>query len=365
MLVWLPFLLRLENFLGIPLRNNGLQTVVSNYDGPLYIVVAKTLYSPSTIKENFSFPLPIEYYSAHFPLFPLLIRLVSNFMYAPYAMLLITIISAFLAHYFFFKLAHLYLDEKKSLILTTIFSIFPARWLIVRSVGSPEPLFVAFILASVYYFKNKKYLLSGIFGAGSQLTKSPGILLFVAFLIVWGIELLQKLSTVNQNFKYKLSLKVLPIFLIPGALLSVFYLYKVTFGDFAVYFKSGDNIHLFFPPFQIFNYASPWVGTFWLEEIIFIYAFCLLGVIYLIKERDLVLGTFAAVFLSSLIFVSHRDLIRYALPVVPFILISFRKFLISKEFRIVLLFLIVPIYLFSLGFISQNVMPIPNWSPLL
>jgi len=325
LLVWLPFILKIDNVLGIPLAKNGLQTIVSNYDGPLYMVVAKSFYSPQIIKESFAFPLPVEYYAAHFPLFPLL----------------------------------------QSLILVAIFAVFPARWLIVRSVGSPEPLFVAAIIASLYYFKNKKYLLAGVFGALAQLTKSPGILLFGAYGVIWVFDLLHNLALINQRVKRKINLKLLPILLIPLALFSVFYFYKVTYGTFTAYFNSGDNIHLFFPPFQIFNYSAPWVGTFWLEEVILIYAAGLLASIYLIKDKDQTLATFATLFFTSLLFVSHRDLLRYALPLIPFMFIAFRNFMVSKEVRIVILFLLIPTYLFSLGFISQNVMPIADWSPFL
>ena len=42
---------------------------------------------------------------------------------------------------------------------------------------------------------------------------------------------------------------------------------------------------------------------------------------------------FTLTFFVSLLFVAHRDLLRYALPVVPFLLIAFREILIKKEFK--------------------------------
>ena len=145
----------------------------------------------------------------------------------------------------------------------------------------------------------------------------------------------------------------------------VFTIYAVRYGDFFTYFKSGDNIHLFFPPFQIFNYSAPWVGTFWLEEIIFIYAIGVLGIYKLYQEKMMMYFYFTLTFFVSLLFVAHRDLLRYALPIVPFLLIAFREILIKKEFKIVLAVIIIPIYLYSLAFISQNAMPIANWNPFL
>ncbi len=178
--IWLPFFARLRSFWGIPLPQAGMATIVSNYDGPIYLVIAKSLYNPEFIKWNFQFPLPLEYYAAHFPLFPFLIRVFSVFIGFPYAMLFVTIAASILATYFFYKFIRQYQNEANSLFLTLVFSLFPARWLIVKSVGSAEPLLIAGIIASIYYFQNKKYLLAGLWGVVAQLAKPPGILLFAA-----------------------------------------------------------------------------------------------------------------------------------------------------------------------------------------
>jgi len=346
--------------------------VVANYDGPLFLVVAKTFYNIERITQDFSFPLPSEYYAAHFPLFPILIKAFALIAGFPYSMLFVTVASSFLAIYFFQKFIKDYVTENNSLWMTFIFAIFPARWLVVRSVGSAEPLFVAGVLASVYYFKKEKYLLSGFWGVIAAITKSPGILLFLSFLLTILLPEFKKLATSPiknwlRSFNVK---KLLPIFLIPLSVFAVFILYKMKFGDFFAYFRSGDNIHLFFPPFQIFNYSATWVGTFWLEEIIFVYLFGILGIFRMLaKERLKKPGDsaiiFTILFFISTLFVSHRDLVRYSLPIVPFLLMAYSDVLVKKEFKIALVFLIIPIYLFSLTFISQNVMPIGNWSPFL
>ncbi|MEK7498223.1 MAG: hypothetical protein AAB656_04890 [Patescibacteria group bacterium] len=358
-LVWLPFFLRLSEFWNIPLPPQGMATIVANYDGPLYIVVAKTFYNIEAIKTNYQFPLPAEYYSSHFPLFPLLIRLFSYPLGFPYAMLFVTVTSSILCLYYFHKLTNSYW-------LTFVFSILPARFLVVRSIGSPEPLFLAAIIASVFYFTKKKYWLSGIFGAMAVATKSPGILLFVAyFLYLVGPKIKDLVTKKLTNVLASVEWKTFPIFLMPLSLLSVFVLYKFIFNDFFAYFHSGDNIHLLLLPFQIFNYSAPWVGTFWLEETIFIYLFGALGLISLIKQKQNLLACVYGVFFATIIFVSHRDLLRYSLPMLPFFYVAFSKYLETKEFKIVLTFLIIPIYLFSLAFISQNVMPISDWRPFL
>ena len=357
-LIWLPFFLRVKSFWSIPLPSeNGMATIVSNYDGPLFLAVAKSFYDRE-ILGTFSLSLPTEYYAAHFPLFPALIRIFSVVLGYPYAMLFVTLGSSFLALYFFFKLAKRYVTEEEAIFLTFVFSIIPARWLIVRSVGSAEPLFIAAIIASVYHFSKKNYLGAGIWGLLAQLTKSPGILLFAAYFAYLVLPNLKKITLPKLKI-------VSPLLLIPFSLLLVFGLFKISYGDFLAYFHSGDNIHLFFPPFQIFNYSAPWVGTFWLEEVIFVYLFGILGLLKLIAQKRFGLAWVYGVFFASTLFVSHRDLIRYSLPLVPFLLIAFSETLLKKEFRIALGLIAIPIYLFALSFISQNAMPIGNWAPFL
>ena len=366
-LIWIPFAMRLESFWNIPLPTSGMATIIQNYDGPHYIVVAKTFYNLEQIASQFSFPLPLEYYAAHFPLFPALVRL---FSFQPlgyiYSMLFVTVSTSLLTLYFFHKFISQYTNKENALWLTFVFAIFPARWLIVRSVGSPEPLFIASLIAAVYYFQNQKYLKSGIWGMVAQLTKSPGIILFAALLLSFLYTQFKKIAT--KPFSKWLGLinwKALPILLIPLSLLGLFVFYKYKFGDFFAYFNSGDNIHLFFPPFQIFNYSAPWVGTFWLEEVIFIYIIGAIGFVKLFNERQTTLYLFTGLFFLSTLFVSHRDLLRYSLPLVPFLVTAFRKTLIKREFKIAIAVVLIPIYLYSLVFISQNTMPISDWAPFL
>jgi Gpi18-like mannosyltransferase len=365
-LIWLPFFLRVPNFWSMPLPQNGMETIVANYDGPLYLVAAKTFYNKVQIKNNFQFPLPTEYYTAHFPLFPLLIRLSGFIINYPYAMLIVTLLSSILAIYFFQKLISEYVDRKDVVFLTFLFAIFPARWLIVRSTGSADPLFVSAIIASVYYFKNKKYWLAGLWGLVAQLTKSPGILLFISYvtylILPVAKEKIEITSKWLQNLNFR---KTYPILLIPLGILIVFTIYYFTQGNFWAYFHSGDNIHLFFPPFQIFNYSAPWVGTFWLEEIIFVYMIGAVGVYRLFAKKEYEIAVFSAVFFALTLFIAHRDLIRYSLPIIPFLYVAFSDVLVKKEFKVAVAVIIIPIYLFSLAFISQNVMPISNWAPFL
>lgn len=366
LLIWIPFFFRWENIWGIPLPKEGMASVVANYDGPLYIVVAKTLYDP-VLAKGFPFDMPAEYYAAHFPLYPVLIRLFSFVLGFPYSMLFVTLFSSVLALYFFQLLIEEFVEKKHILWLTFVFALFPARWLIVRSIGSPEPLFIGAIIASVYYFRKEQYLWAGLWGAVAQLTKSPGILLFIAYGLTIATIKIQELATTSSSkwLKNLHPFRYSPLFLIPFALLSVFYLYKLQLNDFWAYFNSGDNIHLFFPPFQVFNYSQPWVGTFWLEDIVFVYLFGAIGIATLVKQKERAIYWFTGILFTTLLFVSHRDILRYGLPIFPFLLVAFKNAVTTWEFKIGFLVILIPIYLYTLVFISQNTMPISNWTPLI
>lgn len=363
--VWLPFFLRLPSFLGIPLPQEGMATIMRNFDGPYYLVVAKTLYQPALITTQFSFPLPAVYYAAHYPLFPLLIRVLGNFLSFPQAMLSITVGSSILATVLFYHFLEELGFRREAFWLSTVFLLLPARWLVVRSIGSPEPLFLALIIGSFIFFRRRNYWAAGIFGALAQITKPPAVLIFAGF----GIYLLWKawkesnknLSKTLTNFEWK----AYPLLLIPGALLTLFYFYGQVYGDFLAYFHSGDNIHLFWPPLQAFSKAQAWVGTFWLEEIVWLFLLGALTVLYLIKVRFWDLASFAGVFFLSVLFVAHRDIARYSLPLLPFAIVAFAPLLSRREFKIALAILLLPIYLFSLNFIAGNATPIADWTPFL
>jgi len=364
LLIWLPFIIGLSQ---------GMLTVFANYDGPNFIVIAKTLYNKELIRASFSLPIPLEYYPAHLPGYPFLIKFFDFFFPGTWSMListLITTIAAVLIFYLFIKKFKL---STSPFFLSLLFLFLPARWLVVRSVGSPEPLFIFALLASFYFFKsalspvsenlisNKKiitidFLLAGIFGALAQITKTPGILLFLAY-GVW----LMVLAIKKKKFVYQ----AWPLLLMPLSILGVFVFYYFQTGDFLAYFHSGDNFHLVFPPFQAFATGRNWLGDFWLEDMVYVYLFGALTVVLLFKQKLYDLATFALIFFTATLFVAHRDLSRYSLPLMPFALIAFAPFLEKKEFKIVFLIVLIPIYFYAINFILHNTAPIADWSPYL
>lgn len=364
-LIWLPFFLRLSSFWKMALPVEGMATIMKNFDGLYYVVIAKSFYQPEIINNSFSFPLPAIYYAAHFPLYPALIKFFSPLFGYLWSMLSLNLVISALTAGIFFLFLKEFKYSKQALWLSILFLLFPARWLIVRSVGSPEPLFILTLLTSFFFFKKKNYWLAGLLGVLAQLTKPPGILLFVSFAVYLFWENFQAFKTNWLSALGGIIKKAYPLLLIPLALLALFSYYRFALNDFWAYFHSGDNLHLFWPPLQVFNTAAHWVGTFWLEEVIYIYLLSALGIVFLFRQKRYDLAIFCVLFFYTTMFISHRDIARYSLPMVPFLLIGFEPFLIKKEFKIAFLIILAPIFLYAINFIAGNTLAIADWSPFL
>ena len=352
-LIWLPHELAFPNFWGLNF-SQGFSTIYRNYDGLEYVTIAKTFYKPQLIAK-IPQSLSANYYAAHFPGYSVLILLFAPILGYLKSMLFISLAFTIFSAWAFYFLIRDFKLTSQPLYLSFLFLILPARWVIVHSVGSAEPIFIFFVISSLYFFlkfeKNSKFiniLLSAAFGLGAQLIRPPGILLFIALFLYILLK-----RNINK-------LKYLPLMLIPLGLLGIFYLYSISYGDFWAYFHSGDNIHLTFPPFQVFNKHQFWVGEIWLEDIIYVFILGFLGGLYLLKQKLIPFAFFVLVYLGASTLVAHRDISRYTLPIFPFLLIAYEKILTSREFKIVLVIISLAIYLYAQNFLIENVAPIPN-----
>lgn len=364
-LIWLPHFLALKDFYYLNF-SEGFNTIYRNFDGIEYIIIAKTLYFPHLLA-LIPQELPASYFAAHFPLYSVFILALSPLLGFLKSMLFISIVFTLFSVITFYFLVKDFNLTNHPLTLSLIFLFLPARWLIIRSVGSSEPVFIFFVLTTFYFFlrfeqKNKisDILFAAISGLMAQLTRPPGILIFIAFalFILWKIY-----SGKDEKFLKRIFKSIttyFPLLLIPLGLLTIFYWYSIAYGDFFAYFHTGDNIHLTFPPFQVFNKSQFWVGDIWLEDIVYLFLFGLLGGLLLIKQKLYPMAFFVLTYITASLFVAHRDISRYILPIFPFILIAFEKILTSKEFKIVLGILLLGIYLYAQNYILANTAPYPN-----
>jgi 4-amino-4-deoxy-L-arabinose transferase-like glycosyltransferase len=348
------------NLLGLKIDEPSFLTIYKQYDGPLYVVPAKTFYDPAKIEQlKLETNLSTKYFAAHLPLYPILIRfmgqirLIGDLSYLK-SMVGINLLATIGLVLFFYYLLKKFKLTKNPLILASVLLFLP-RFLVIRSVGAPESLFMFLVLLSLFFFEKDKFWLAGLFGGLATMTKTPGILLFAGY----GLVLVERLIKERKaNWQW------LGIILIPLGLLAVFGIYTVQYKDFFAYFHSGDNIHLIFP-FSVFNFQKNWVGTAWLEDILFYFFMYGLAIINLKDSKYRSFFYFGLIFFIATLFVQHRDISRYSLLLWPLTLISFEKFFTSKRFLIVSMILLPAIFLYAWNFLNYNVMPIADWKPFL
>lgn len=349
--LWLPFILKLNKL--------NFEYIYKHFDGLLYIIPAKTLYEVKKIDIPgigfiLTLPLSAGYFAAHLPLYPLMIRIFAVFFGYLKSMIGVNILFTVVLSMFFYYLVKQYKITPKPLLLTAIFLFLP-RFLIVRSVGAPESLFMFLILASLYFFEKEKFFYAGILGGLATITKIPGILLFVSYILVF-IESYIK--------KRKFEISWLYIFIIPFCLGLVFSFYLWRYGDFFAFFHSGASVPM--PaPFSVFNSQAKWVGTVWLEDVLFYFFIYALSAMYLYNSKYRSFFYFNLVFFLGIIFVQHRDISRYSLPMWPMACMAFAEFFCSKKFVITLIILIPAIYLYAWNFILYNFIPVTVWAPFL
>lgn len=355
---WLVFYFNIPGKIGFP--NVSLETIFANYDGPNYMVISKCGYNKDCIGPNFSLPQPLEYYPAHLPGYPILIKTFNNFTTGPKAMLFSTLLGSVFLSLVLFEFFKLFIDSKKSFWLTVLFLFFPARFLVLRLVGAPETWFLATTIASILFFKKDKIWLSAIFAAIAQSLKSPGILLLAAFGIM-AIKDLIETKKINLVIK-----KYFPYILVPITVILIFYLYFLQTGNFWAYFQSGDNFHLNPLPYLVFISTKSWINTIWLEDIVYIFLLAIYGVSKLVKKYKFdIVAIYPLVFMIATLLVAHRDISRYIAPIYPFLLLSYQKQLNQKSIKTVLILLIPAIILYAINFICGNTAPISDWTNYL
>ena len=341
---WLPFWLHVDSFWGIRFGERAsMQTIVQNFDGLNFLVVERTWYDPKKLLrfERITSNKPI-YFTAHYPGYAILIWLFDKFVNGDKALLASVVVNNVLLAvglYWFFK--EVFGKEKIAFYLSVLALFLPARMLSVRTVGSTEPLFMFLTLMSLVYAMRKKHWLAGVMGALAVLTRSPGILLFGGYGLFYLTKHKKNISLFIKS--------MLPYSLIPLSLFGVWSFYGLKLGSFWAYFQSGDNLHLFFPPFQIFSNMTSWVSGMWLEDVIYLYLIFSIGLYLFWKQarknkKLLPVFWWGAVYFAVILLVAHRDVARYSLPISPVVLAGYGDKLVRSNYRWWLLWVVVPVF---------------------
>lgn len=355
--ILLPFALHLSDLFFLHIPEPGMLNILKNWDGPHYIIVARTWYDLEAITKLLFTSVPSTYYPAHFPLYPAFIALFAPLLGYFYAGLFVNISFGVLLNILFYEIAKGY--TKRALFLTAVFTVFPGRFLVTRAILAPETMMVFFMLLSLYCWEKHRYVQSSVWGSLGILTKIKAGFLLPAYIA----------SSLEEMFlKHKnLPAKLLWTALIPLTLLALFTFFKLRTGDFFAFLNAekGNNLFVAFP-FSQFNSASAWIGTAWIEDIVFYFAGMIMLTVTLWKSQENRSWFYFSLFYTAfLIFVPQRDITRFSFPLYPLFLLTFHKFFTSREWKIAFAFLLPAIYLYAINFILQNQAPISNYSPFL
>ncbi len=360
-LIYIPLILKIDKLLFLELNKDGMLNIFRNWDGPLYLTVAKSLYDPKIIEKLLFNPLPAVYFAAHFPLYPILIKLFTVIARSPlYSALIINLLAGFFLNLIFFEFIKK--RSKSPYFLTFVFTILPARGFITRVILAPESLMLLLTLLSIIEFKKKRYVISSVYLTLAVLTKFQIIILLFAYGTFFVIKFLQekKIKDFVQNSI---------VFLLPGvAIIILFYFYKLRFGNFLAFFEAekANRLTTSFP-FSQFNFRAPWIRTIWLEDLIFYYLFmALLSIKFFeIRKKHLEIFLFVTFYAAFLSLIPQKDITRFSLPLTPFFYYAFANFFDNKVFKLAFIFILPAVYFYTLNFILVNQAPVMDWTHIL
>ncbi len=350
--IYLPFMLHLRSFWGIPLGESGMQQIYANWDGPNYVLNAVTWYDPQEIAKRAFLARPNEYYAAHFPLHPLLIRAIAPvFGYFP-AAIIIQILSGVLVNVVFYLFVRS--RTKHPLWLTFVFTVFPPRYMVLRAVISPELLVCAAFVGAIYLWQRDKFFASGVAAFVAVLLKFQSLILVPVYVAVIAERVWHRKSITIGH----IVAVVLP--LLAYTLIASFY--AVTFGDPHAYFRAQSIVHMNMDiPFGLFNYAKRWVQTGWLEDPALYFIGLLTLVFALRRGFPRIYFWFVLFYTAMLSLIPQIDIMRLAMPVAPVAFLAASHLLSARPFRYGLLASLPLIYLYTINFIMTNQAPIADW----
>ncbi len=328
-LVYLPFLGRME-------------MVYRFWDGPNYLTVARTLYSVRLDNPLLRYVQTPTYFLTHLPLYPLLVRALSFLGYQP-ALLVVSVAATAAGACLFFRLARDVWQVSSPLFLTILMLFLPPRWLLYRSTGATEGLYLALALASLFFFERERYGRASLFAALAAVTRITGLV----FLPAYAVVLIRR--------KQWRSLAWLA--LIPSGLLAYGVFCAVRFGNFFAYFAPHGEKLAMFRPFGFLPVLFQ-KGDYHQAEF-----HILLALVYAVGisrlKKDPALFWYCVFAFLLLICVSTEDWSRYFLAMAPLaIVIGYREVLGARPMMWILL-LYVPLALYY----AWNVIPLNGCRP--
>jgi hypothetical protein len=334
------------------LLREDLSALYGYWDGPMYITVAKAFYRiPPNNPIGRAYKWPTERFAPFLLGYPLAIRAVAPLLGYHWGSVALSVLFSGAACVLFYTLLRELGLSEHPLWLSVVFLFVPYRWLIYRSVGASEPMFMALTLLSLLLFCRRRYALS--FGAAALAcaTRVQGICLVPTYGLM---VLLDRERDLRGKVLLLLGVSAIPVLLGLHGLL-----HDRAFGDWLAYL--AVNKELIGPvPFkqiaELFDSDDPWIWYFGSPLYLLLYAITLLGLARLWRlDAGKVVFTYSAIAFVFLAFVTHEDLARYLIPIAPFTwVLGFKEVWEDARSRLVFPVALALTYLYAWQVIPRN-----------
>lgn len=336
----------------LPLSHD-LSVLYRHWDGPMYIMVAKTLYRippENPLSERYKWPP--KRFAPFLMMYPLAIRAVAPLLGYHWGMVGLAVFFATVAAVCFYALLRDSGVTDRPLWLAILFLFVPHRWLIYRSVGASEPMFLAFSLLSLWLFVRRKYVLSFVAAAVACDTRIQGLFLIPAY----GLTILLD-RDMGRGRKAALLLASAAV----SSLLCLnMAIYHRVWGDFWAYLTINNTMVEFMPFGQLIDYVQDvhaWQGYFGSQHYLLLYGITLIGLARLWRiDRGRVLFVYSLFSFAFLTLILHEDLARYLIAVAPFTwLLGFQEVWTDRRILWVVPILLALVYAYAWNAIPLNV----------
>jgi hypothetical protein len=340
--LWLALATVLSSFVVYVPFLGRMGTVYRFWDGPNYLTVARTLYAIRPDNPLLAYVYQPQFFASYLPFYPLCVRMLAFVGYER-ALLLVSVLASVVAVQLFYRLARDVWTLSSPGFLSLVFLFLPPRWVLYRSTGATEAVYMACTLAAVFFFEKSQVGRASAAGGLAALTRISGLMIAPAF----GVLLLLRRRWRSIPW----------LFLIPAGLFAYFVFCAVRFGDFFAYFSPhGEKLARFVPfgflpvlfskglyhqvEFHILLALVYAVGTFRLKPYPVIFSYCLFE-------------------LALHLCLSTEDWSRYFLSMAPFALVvGFRDILDTRAFR-----WMFPIYAALSIYYAWEVIPLNGCRP--
>jgi hypothetical protein len=206
---------------------HDMSTVYRFWDGPNYMTVARDLYRISPENPLLSYVYTPVFFASYLPFYPFCVRLLAFVGYER-ALPLATLLYG-RAVLIFYRLARDVWKLPSPGSLALVFLFLPPRWVLYRSVGASEAVYIACSLASIWFFEKGRIGRASAAGGLAALTRISGLMIAPAYAAV-----------LIREKRYR---QLLWLGLIPLGLLGYFVFCAYRFGDFFAYFRAhGEKL---------------------------------------------------------------------------------------------------------------------------